>query len=138
MATINMQTIRYINLLDKASHVKTSKCFFYNGFIFFAVNKKDVSRAIGPAAFNVRKIQERIGKKIKIIAEARGIEDAQRFIEGIISPIEIRNVDVDNNVITITAGNSQNKAALIGRDKRRYEELRKIIQEYFNRDLKIV
>ena len=35
MAIINMQTMRYINLLDKASNVKTRKCFVYNNTIYF-------------------------------------------------------------------------------------------------------
>ena len=58
MAIINMQTMRYINLLDRASHVKTSKCFVYNNTIMFAVPKEMVSKAIGPDAINVRRIQE--------------------------------------------------------------------------------
>ncbi|MEK6855027.1 MAG: hypothetical protein AABX73_02285 [Nanoarchaeota archaeon] len=137
MAVINMQTMRYINLLDKATRVKTSKCFFYNNTIFFAVDGRDVSRAIGPSAINVRMIQERIGKRIKIVKDADGVNDAQRFIEDIVSPVRIRSLDIKENCMTIVAGNSQNKAILIGRNKRRFIELKKIVQEFFGVDLKI-
>ena len=67
MSIINMQTIRYINLLDRASNVKTSKCYTYNNAIIFAVPKNLVSKAIGPDASNVRLIQEKLGKRVRII-----------------------------------------------------------------------
>jgi hypothetical protein len=38
----------------------------------------------------------------------------------------------------LTAGNTQNKAALIGRDKRRLLEMQKIIKDFFSRDFRII
>lgn len=138
MAVLDMQLMRYINLLDKAAHVKTKKCFIHNNSIFFAVSKNDMSKAIGPAAINIKKIQNQIGKKVRIIQEAEGIKDLKRFIEDIISPVKVKEVAVKDGFIVITAGHSQNKAILIGRNRRRFEELRKITQDYFDMDLKIV
>lgn len=138
MAIIDMRTMRYINLLDKISHVKTSKCFVHNGSIFFAVNKNDVSRAIGPGAINVKRMQEKTGKKIRIIEEAESLNGIREFIEDIVSPVRIKSVEIKDNSVLIGAGNSQTKAALIGRNRRRQEELKKIIQNFFNLDVKIV
>ncbi len=133
-----MQTMRYLNLLDRTSRVKTSRCFIYNDTVIFVVNRRDVSRAIGRAAVHVLTLQQQIGKKIKIIGEVEGVNDIRRFIEDVIVPRSVKTVSIDENVLTITAGNIQTKAMLIGRDKRRYDELRKIVQEYLGLDLKIV
>ena len=138
MAVIDMQTMRYINLLDKVARVKTRHCFVYNNAVFFAVNKHQVSQAIGPAAVNVRKIQESIGFRIKIIKESEGIQDIKRFIEDIVAPIDPKEMEVKDKELIITAGNMQNKASLIGRDKRRLEELKRIVEENFNLQLKII
>lgn len=138
MAVIDMKAMRYINLLDRVSNVKTRNCFVHNNTIFFAVNHSLVSKAIGPAAINIRKIQEQLGKKIKIIKEAEGIVDCKRFVEDIVAPVRIKSLEIKDDCIMITAGSNQNKASLIGRDKRRYEELRKILQDVFNLDLKIL
>ena len=138
MTTIDMRTIRYINLLDKISRVRTNKCFVHNNTIFFAVQGSEVSRAIGPRAENVKKIQEQIGIKVRIIKDASGIEKAKEFIEEIVSPVRVRSVETDEQEIIITAGNNQNKAILIGRNKRRYEELRRILRDFFHRELKII
>ncbi len=86
-----MQTMRYINLLDSVSRVKTRRCFVYNGKLFFAVNKNLVSKAICAAASNIKTLQEKIGKKVKIIRESSGAEDIQRFIEDIVSPVKMKS-----------------------------------------------
>src|SRR3989344_5513037 len=138
MAIIDMKTMRYINLLDKISHVKTSKCFIHNNSIFFVVNRRDVSKAIGPGAVNVRKIQEKTDRKIKIIEEIDNIKYIKNFIEDIISPVRIKSIDIKDNLVVITAGSNQNKATIIGRDRRREEELNKVIHDYFNMNIKII
>ena len=138
MTIINMQSMRYINILDKISRVKTRKCFVYNNILFFAVEGKQVSRAIGTSASNIKKIQDQIGKKVKIISEPRDSRDITRFIENIVFPIRFKSLEIKDNAALITAGSNQNKAALIGRNKRRLEELAKIVNDFFNLDLKII
>lgn len=138
MSVIDMQAMRYINLLDKVSRVKTRKCFTHNNVIFFAVDKRFVSQAIGPSASNIKMIQEKIGKKVKIIREDEGIEDVKRFIDDIVSPVRVKSVEIREGVITITAGNNQNKASLIGRNKRRFLELKKVLHDLYKMDVKII
>lgn len=137
MTVIDLQTIRYINLLDNASNVKTRKCFVYNNIIFFAVPKNMISQAIGPNAINVKRIQEKLGKKIKIISEASNVTDAQSFIESIIAPVKFKSLEITNGTVTINAG-SQSKAALIGRNRRRETEMQQIIKDTFGLELKIM
>ena len=138
MTTINMQTMRYINLLDRASNVRTKKCFVYNNTIFFAVPKNLVSRAIGPSALNVKKIQENLGRRVRIIAEPENVWDAMRFVKDLVNPNKFKSLEIKDNCFILTAGSNQNKAILIGRDKRRLEELKSIIFDIWGMDLKIV
>lgn len=138
MAVIDMKAMRYINLLDKVSHVKTRRCFIHNNTIFFAVPGPKISKAIGPAAQNIRKMQESVGLKIKIIKDAEGVEDAKRFVEDIVAPIKVKSVEVKDGTLLITGGSNQNKATLIGRNKRRLEELKKVVDDFFRLDLKII
>jgi len=120
------------------TRVKTRKCFVHNNTIFFAVDKRQVSRAIGPGAVNVKKMQDNAGKRVRVIEEANGIEDAQKFISAVVSPVKFKSLEIKEGEIIITAGSNQNKASLIGRDKRRYLELSKIVKDFFEMDLRIV
>ena len=132
-----MQTMRYINLLDKISRVKTSKCFIYNNTIIFAVPKFMLARAIGPNAENIRRIQEQLGKRVRIIKEAEGIHNLNQFVQDVVYPIKFKSAEIKDNAVVITAGGTQNKAALFGRDKKRFEELGEIIKDTFGMDLRI-
>jgi transcription antitermination factor NusA-like protein len=137
MATIDMQTMRYINLLNRVANIKTRKCFVYNNVIIFAVPAKEVSKAIGPGAKNVREMQERLGKKVRIIREAKSVEDAERFVEDVVSPVSFVSLEIKDNMFILTAG-VRSKAALLGRNKRRLIELNRIMEDYFGKELKII
>jgi transcription antitermination factor NusA-like protein len=129
--------MRYINLLDKAAHVRTTRCFIYNNTIYFAVPKNMVSRAIGPAAVNVKRIQENLHKRVRIIQEPEGISDAERFVREIVEPVKFKSLELKDGEFVMTAGTGS-KAALIGRNKRRLIELAKILKDSFGSELKIV
>lgn len=137
MASIDMQTMRYINLLDRVARVKTMKCFSYNNVIIFAVPRSIVSRAIGPNASNVRMIQDQLGKRVRIIAEPSGSSDAERFVKDVVSPVQFKSLEVKEGEFVLNAG-SQSKAALIGRNKRRLEELNQIVLDSFGMNIRIV
>ena len=132
-----MQLMRYINLLSKIAKVQTRKCFIYNNMIIFAVPAMLLSKTIGPKGKNVREIQQKLGKRVKIIREAENIWDAERFVEDIVEPVAFVSLEVREGEIIITAG-TRNKAALLGRNKRRYIELSQIIEDNFGKVLKIV
>jgi NusA-like KH domain protein len=135
--TINMQDMRYLNLFGKITRVNTRFCFKYNEIIIFCVPRKLVSKAIGKNGENVKQMSEILRKKIKIITKPRGIQDVKTFIEDIISPVKFRDIEVKDNEIIITAG-SQSKAALIGRNRRRFLEMQKIIKDFFGKGFRII
>lgn len=137
MNIIDMKLMRYINLLDRASRVKTRNCFVYNNIIVFAVPRTMIAQAIGPGASNVKRIQEQLGKKVKIIAEPQGIEDAQNFVRDVVSPVRFKSLEIKEGVFVLNAG-STSKAALIGRNRKRLEELQQIVMNNFGLDLKII
>jgi transcription antitermination factor NusA-like protein len=129
--------MRYINLLDKMSNVKTTKCFIYNNTIIFAVPKFLISKAIGNGASNLRIIQEKIGKKIKIIEEPDGDKDSERFVSDIVSPYKFKSIEIKDGAFVVNAGGTQAKAMLIGRNKVRLDELDKIIKDVYGLELRI-
>ena len=136
MNTINMQDMRYLNLFSKTSGVSTRYCFKYNDFIIFAVPKNLVSKAIGENGKNVRKMSEILGRKIKVVASPENQNGIKKFVEDIVSPVGFKDIEINARDIVITAG-SQNKAALLGRNKRRLFEMQKIAKDFLGKELRI-
>ena len=132
-----MQDMRYLNLFGRITRVTTRLCLMYNNMIIFCVPRPLVSRAIGIEGKNIRKINEILGKKVKVIPSPRGLIDIKSFIENIISPVTFKELEITDNEIIVTAG-SQNKAALIGRNKRRLFEMQKIIRDFFGKEFRII
>lgn len=135
--TIDMKDMMHLKLFSKITRIDTHFCFDYNETIFFCVPKPLLSRAIGEGAKNVRRINEIIHKKVRILANPRGVEDAKKFIEAIVKPVTFKEIQITENEIILNAG-SQSKAALIGRNKRRLLEMQQIVADYFKRDFRII
>jgi transcription antitermination factor NusA-like protein len=135
--TIDMQDIRHINLFSKISRVNPRFCFSYNQTIIFCVPKRLLQKAIGLNGKNLKKFYQILGRKIKVLPLPNGIKDAEEFIKKIIFPITFRNIDIKEDKIIINAGKT-NRASLIGREKKRFLELQKILRDFFNKDLKII
>lgn len=133
--TIDMQEIRYLNLFEQITRVRTPFCFRYNENIIFCVPRQFISKAVGEGGRNMRKLGEIIGKKIRVIAEPHGLNDSENFIRTIIIPLTIRDFNIRENEIVV--GGGKNKAALIGRNKRRLLEMQKIVKDFFEKDFRI-
>lgn len=132
-----MQVMRQLNLFEKVSRVRTHQCFRYNETLFFCVPDALVAKAIGKNAANIKRLYEILNKKIKVIAQPHGVENAKRFIQQIVDPVVFKDVDVTPHEIILSA-TTQSKAALIGRNKRRLLEMQKIIKDFFGKDFRII
>ena len=134
--TLDMQDIRHLNLFGKVTNVNTRFCFSYNEAIVFCVPRPLIAKAVGENGKNVRTMNGILRRKIKIVPSPSGIKDVRKFVEAITNPVTFKELEVRDNEIVITAG-SQSKAALIGRNKRRFFELEKIIKDFFGKELRI-
>ena len=138
-----MQDMRHLNLFEKITRVNTRYCFKYNEAIVFCVPMRFVSQAVGKGGENIKKMNEILRKRIKVIPKPRGIQDAKKFIEAIVSPVRFNELEVKDDTlkgtseIILTAG-SHSKAALIGRNKRRLIEMQGIVRDFFGREFRIV
>jgi len=137
VSTLDMKDIRYLNLFRSITKINTRYCLHYNNTIIFAVQRNLISKAVGRNGVNIRKVSEILGRKIKVIPNPRGIEDLRMFVEDIVNPVMFKDIEVNGNEIILNAG-SQSKAALIGRDKKRFLELKSILKDYFKKDLRII
>jgi len=135
ISTLNMQDLRYLNLFAQITKVNTRYFFEYNSMLVFCVPRKLVKQALGENAENL--MSGIVGKRIRVVAQPDGIEDAKEFIGRIVSPLTFSGLEVTADEIIMNAGR-MNKALLIGREKRRLIEMQKIIKDFFKRDFRIV
>ena len=137
MTTIDMQTMRYINLFERVTRVRAAKCFLYNNMIYFAVPHKLYSKANDNQSARI--ISEQLGKRIKIIRDSGDdIHSIAKFIEDIVSPAGFASLEFEDGVYLLVAGSRERAATLIGRNKTRLNELNAVMQTYFGKTIRIV
>jgi len=64
---ISNQEILYINAFNSITKVTAKGCMESNGSIIFLVNEMDIGKAIGKKAFNIKKIEQKTGKRIEVL-----------------------------------------------------------------------
>lgn len=132
---INMLFLQYMNCFEKVLGIRTKHCFPYGNYIIFVVSKEFISKAIGIGGGNIKKLGYKIRRKVRVVPAPESITDLESFIAAIISPIRFRNIKINEEngekEIIIYAP-TQSRAMIIGRNKQRLEELKKILDEYFN------
>jgi len=117
-------------MFSRVTRIRTNHCFEYNNAIVFAVPRRLVSRAIGPSNQNLRRLSEIFRKKVKIVAIPHGRADIENFVSIITYPVRFKAIEIKENDAVISATN-QNKACLIGREKRRLNEMQNVLGQYF-------
>ncbi len=129
---IDMQLMRYINLFGRTTKISTTKVFYYNNQIIFAVPKSKVSMAIGKGACNIKKMSETLRKKIRVVVMPKVDDDEgiKKFVSDVVKPIEINGVEMKGGSIVVN-GVRQSKAALIGRNRVREKELGDVMKSFF-------
>ena len=137
ISTLDMQDLRYLNLFAQITRVNTRYFFEYNNMLVFCVPRNLVKKALGENAENLKKMSGIVGKRIRVVAQPSGIEDAREFIERIVNPLTFNDLEITNDEIIMNAGR-MNKALLIGREKRRLIEMQNIVKSFFKRDFRIV
>jgi len=135
--TIDMQDLMHLNLFGGITGVKTSNIFNYNNMIFFGVPKEFLRMALGENASNLKRISDKIRKRVRVVPMPDTDADLKTFFQKITEPIEFKDLTMSEDEIVINAG-SMSKAALIGREKRRLLELQKIAKDFFGRNLRVI
>lgn len=134
-----MQTMRYINLFERISHVRATKCFVYNNVIYFAVPPRFFSRANENHSYAAKIVSEQLGKRVRIIRDTNDdLISVSRFIQAVVSPADFESLEFHDGVYIITAGSRERAATLIGRNKVRLNELNLITESYFGKPIKVI
>lgn len=133
---IDMKDMRHLNLFSKITNIQTRFHFSYNETLMFVVPKSKIAQALGRDNQNLRTLSGILKKRIRILPMPLGIEDAKTFIQQIIAPVGFKDIEITLEEIVVNAG-PENKAALLGRNKRRLLEMQQIVKDFFSLDYRV-
>ena len=123
----NIDVIKYITLFESLTGAKVKDCIV-NESIVFIIHENEMGKAIGKQGANIRRVENAIKKKIRLVEFNR---DISQFIQNLISPIRAKEIKEEEGIVTIYGNDTQSRGLLIGRDRRNLNSVNDIVKRYF-------
>lgn len=118
-----------INAFEELSHAKVVNYLYKNDTLYFVIDGRNPSQIIGRNGENIKNIQKRIGKKIKIFQYSKNVE---QFIKNLLLvPINDMVIVKKEKVARVKMGRDS-KALVIGRGGKNIEVIRELLKREFN------
>jgi len=125
-------------LFERVTKAKIKDCYedpILNALVF-VVQPGQIGFALGKNAANVKTLEKKFNKKIRIIEYHPNLCN---FIKNMIMPLKVENIEEDEGVVTITDSNTKTKGLLIGRSAANLRNLENNVRRYFDvKEIKVV
>ena len=124
MIKFDSDMIQKLAIFESVTKTSLKDCLEDEEEINFIVNSKDLGKAIGKAASNVKLLERKFKKKIILIGFEPDIKD---FARNLLKPINIKDVAVDNDLLIITLFASQRNFP-----SKKVKKAKLLLTKYFN------
>ena len=133
---INPDLFAYASVLERIARIRVKDTFESGETIYFVLYPGALRKALGKNGENVKRLQEKFGKKIRLLEFNM---DCKRFIRNFIYPLKVEEItEGEGNDILVKESSKKTKSLLIGRDARNLNLLNRAVSRYFNKEVKIV
>ncbi len=91
---LSNEKLRYIALFEKLTGVTPKDCVENeeNDRLTFVVDSDDMGKAIGENGRNIQKVRNKLDKNVHVVQYSN---DPKQFLENIFSPVELENIEFD-------------------------------------------
>lgn len=125
----DIDAMKFMSLFESMTGAKLKDCIISENLVTFIVEEGEIAKAIGKSAANVRKLEQKLKKKVKI---AEFSDDIVKFIQSLTYPAKIEEVEQEEGIVKIKAADNQSRGLLIGREANILRAYEKIVKRYFD------
>ncbi len=131
---LDQETLGLSSHLEKLTRARIKDCFSEDDLIIIVVAPGQMGRALGKAGINIKRIQNQLGKTIRLVEYNESLE---KFIRNFVHPLRPQEVSIDEDCVIIRDINKKTKSLLIGRDGKNLSLLKRAVRRFFSVDIKI-
>ncbi|MBI2582534.1 NusA-like transcription termination signal-binding factor [Candidatus Woesearchaeota archaeon] len=123
-------------LMERVTRAKVKDCFTdEEGNIFFVVAAGEAGKAIGKGASNIKRLQQELQRKIRVIEYS---DDVVGFVKNIIYPLRVQSIKEESEAVIINETNKKAKSLLIGRQGKNLKLINRAVKRFFNLEVKVI
>jgi N utilization substance protein A len=128
---LDQETLGLSSLLERISGVKVKDCFKdeNNETLYYVVETGELGKAIGKGGMNIKRLQQELGKRIRIIEYRPNLAD---FVKNVIYPLQVTEIVEENGQVLIKDENKKTKSLLIGRNGKNLKIINRAVKRFFN------
>jgi transcription termination/antitermination protein NusA len=125
---LDHNTLSISTIVERLTKAKVKDCFEEEGTLYVIINPGQLGKAIGKGGSVIKKVEEKVNKKVRMI-EYSG--DVLKFVRNIIYPIKPSEIISHEGNVVIKDSNRMLKSKLIGRDSKNLVVIRRAVQRFF-------
>ncbi len=124
------ELIKVMSLFNSITHAKLKDYFVdENGLSIFVVHQNELGKAVGKKGSNVRILEEKLNRKIKIVEFN---PNSSKFVKNLVYPLKLEDVEMDEKTLKLHPVDSKTRGLLIGRSAKNLRNIEKIVKRYFD------
>ncbi len=132
---LNPELFAFSSIVERMTRAKVKDCYDDETTLFVIVFPGNLRKAIGKGGENIRKLQAKFSRRIKIVEFS---QDPTQFVQRYIYPLKVEEIRIGEDEIIIKDSNRKTKSLLIGRDAKNLRFLNDIVSRYYNLEVKII
>ena len=134
--TLSGEALRIAGLFEKQADVTVKDCLVDDEYdrVIIVVKAGEMAKAIGPGGETVRRVQERLGKRVKLVEDAATPED---FVANALAPAAVYTVTVsetDDDRVASAEVAAEDRGAAIGSDGNNIDAARRLAKRHHDID----
>ena len=129
------ELIKLITLFESMTGARVKDCVA-DDKLTFIVEENEMGKAIGKGGANIKKLENALKKRIKVI-EFSG--DVIQFVRNMAYPSEVAEIKNDDGIVTINGKDTNTRAMIIGRNRQNLNQINDITKRYFDvKEIKVI
>ena len=125
----DLNLMNYRTIFENITHAQVKDCFLKDDLFLVVVKENEIGKAIGKGGMNIRALENKFNKKIKIVEFS---DDLIKFTKNWVNPVKIKDIKLEDDVMTLFVSGIKEKGQIIGRDSKNLHELKDILGLYFH------
>lgn len=132
---LDQETGGWSSLMERISGARVKDCFQDEDTVYFIVAPGEIGKAIGKGGVNIKRVQQELNKKIKVV-EFR--EQMQDFLRNLMYPAAVEEMVEEEGAIILKDRSAKTKGLLIGRGGKNLRFLNRAVQRFFGKEVKVI
>jgi transcription termination/antitermination protein NusA len=122
------------SVMERITHARVKDSFSEGDIVYFVVAPGELGKAVGKGGIMIKKVQEKLGKKIRVI-EYR--DDVIAFVRNVIYPIRVEEIVEQEGIVIIRDNSKVTKGKLIGRGGSNLVFINRAVKRFFGKEVKV-